>query len=80
MKTHTEAIDEAYDALHAAYSKAFGDWWLNSTAQTSNWGFNFATYEGEEFIKTTDGYVELRRAGCQPWGVAALSRHPSTSP
>ena len=60
MKTHTEAIDEAYDALHAAYSKAFGDWWLNSTAQTSNWGFNFATYEGEEFIKTTDGYVELR--------------------
>jgi len=60
MKTRTEAIDKAYDALHEAYSKAFGNWWLNSTPQTSNWGFDITTYEGEEFIKTTDGHAELR--------------------
>ena len=64
MKTRKQVIDEAYDALHAAYSKAFGDWWLNSTAQTSNWGFNFATYEGEEFIKTT---VAGRGRGLRPF-------------
>lgn len=60
MKTHKQVIDESYDALHAAYSKAFGDWWLNSTARTSSWGFDITEYEGEELIRSTDGYVELR--------------------
>jgi len=60
MKTRIQIIDEAYQALHAAYSKAFGDWWLNSTARTSSWGFDIKEYEGEELIRSTDGYVELR--------------------
>jgi hypothetical protein len=60
MHTHKQVIDEAYDELHAAYSKAFGDWWLNSSARTSSWGFDIVEYEGEELIRSTDGYVELR--------------------
>ena len=60
MKTRREIIDEAYQALYDAYSKAFGDWWLNSSVRTSRWGFDIVEYQGEEFIKTTDGRVELR--------------------
>ena len=51
MKTHTQIIDEAYQALYDAYSKAFGDWWLNSSARTSSWGFDITEYEGEELIR-----------------------------
>ena len=60
MKTRIEIIDEAYQSLYDAYSKAFGDWWLNSTARTSSWGFDIVEYQGEELIRSTDGYVELR--------------------
>lgn len=60
MKTRTQIIDEAYQALYDAYSKAFGDWWLNSYVKTSGWGFDIVEYQGEELIRSTDGYVELR--------------------
>lgn len=60
MKTRTQIIDEAYQALYDAYSKAFGDWWLKSSAKTTNWGFDIVEYQGEELICSTDGYVVLR--------------------
>ena len=60
MKTRREIIDEAYQALYDAYSKTFGDWWLKSSMKNSNWGFEITEYQGEELIRSTDGYVELR--------------------
>jgi len=60
MKTRTQIIDDAYQALFDAYSKAFGDWWLNSSMKTSSWAFEITEYQGEELIRSTDGYVELR--------------------
>ena len=60
MKTRREIIDEAYQALYDAYSKAFGDWWLKSSMKNSDWGFEITEYQGEELIRSTDGYVEIR--------------------
>lgn len=60
MKTRVEIIEDAYNALEATYTKAFGDWWLNATPAATNWDFTVDEYEGEEFIRTRDGYVELR--------------------
>jgi hypothetical protein len=60
MKTRKEMIDEAYQALYDAYSKVFGDWWLNASMRTSGWGFEITEYQGEELIRSIDGYVELR--------------------
>jgi hypothetical protein len=60
MKTRTQIIDDAYQALYDAYSKAFGDWWLNASMKTSSWAFEITEYQSEELIRSTDGYVELR--------------------
>ena len=60
MKTRVEIIEDAYNALEATYTKAFGDWWLNAAPTTTNWEFIVDEYEGEEFIRTRDGYVEFR--------------------
>lgn len=58
MKTKEEILNDAFDSIISLYTQLFGEMWLKSN--DAAWDIKFSNYEGEEYISSKDGFVELR--------------------
>jgi hypothetical protein len=57
MKTKEETLNEAFDSILSLYEQVLGEMWMKSNNEA--WDIKFSNYEGEDYISSKDGFVEL---------------------